>query len=182
MAIYPYLIPKLYVDDIYKVPYESLKKQGIKALLFDLDNTIIDYTQTKLELKTIEFLNHLSNDFKIIIISNSMKKRVYLAVGHHFDFISFARKPFKIGFKQALKKLDLKDHEIAMIGDQLMTDIYGANRLGFYTVLVDAVKRKTDKLPTRINRLLERYYLKKLKVKRPLEYDEVLKAYANKQK
>lgn len=180
MAIYKNCIPDLYVKSIDQIPYEQLRKQGKKALLFDLDNTIIDYHQTKLDVKRIEFLNELEKDFKILIISNSFHKRVYGAVGHHFEFVAFARKPLKSGFKKAMKKLRVKSDEIVMIGDQLMTDIFGGNRAGFYTILVDAVSRKTDKFLTRINRGIEKHYLKKIQKKAPEKYDEVLRAYAEK--
>ncbi|VEU82590.1 YqeG family HAD IIIA-type phosphatase [Acholeplasma hippikon] len=180
MAIYKKCIPNLYVKSIYDISYDELKKQGIKALLFDLDNTIINYDQTKLEVKAIEFLNELENDFKVVIISNSRNERVLNAVGSHFTFVSFARKPLKVGFKKALKKINFSSNEVAMIGDQLMTDVFGGNRMKFKTILVEAVLRKSDRLSTRINRKLEKYFLNRIKVKSPKEYDEVLRAYAEK--
>ncbi len=180
MAIYKKCIPDLYIKSIAEIPYEQLKKQGKKALLFDLDNTIIDYDQTKLDVKTIEFLNELEKDFKVLIISNSYHQRVYGAIGHHFPFVSFARKPLKSGFKKAMKKLGVKSSETVMIGDQLMTDVFGGKRVGCYTILVDAVSRKTDKFLTRFNRGIEKHYLRKIQKKAPEKYDEVLKVYAEK--
>jgi|SRR5690606_9189352 len=180
MAIYKKCIPDLYVKSIYEINYDELKKQGKNALLFDLDNTIIDYNQTKLEQKAIDFLNSLEKDFKVIVISNSHYKRVFEAIGHQFKFVHFAKKPLKFGFKKAIKMLNVKKDEVVMIGDQLMTDCFGGKRMGFTTVLVEAVKRSSDKLPTRINRKIESYFLNKIKRKEPKRYEEVLKAYAEK--
>lgn len=180
MAIYKKCIPNLYVKSIYDISYDELKKQGIKALLFDLDNTIINYDQTKLDVKAIEFLNELEKDFKVAIVSNSRNPRVLNAVGNHFPFVSFARKPLKVGFKKALKKLNVKANEVAMVGDQLMTDVFGGNRMGFVTILVEAVLRKSDKIWTRFNRKLEKHFLEKIKTKAPEKYNEVLKSYAEK--
>jgi len=180
MALYKKIIPEIYVDSVKDIPYKSLKAQGIKALLFDLDNTLIDYEQTKLDSNTSNFLIELEKDFLVIIISNSYEKRVYGAVGNQFSHISFAKKPLKFGFKKALKKLMLVPKEVAIIGDQLMTDIFGGNRMGFYPILVNPIKQKTDKLPTRINRIIEKFFIRKVKRNDPKKYDEVLKKYAEK--
>lgn len=180
MAIYKKCIPTSYYTSIYEIDYDNLKKQGITTLLFDLDNTIINYDEKKIDVKRTEFLQELEKDFKVLIISNSKKKRVSYAVGHQFSFVSFARKPFKVGFKKALKKLDSKPSETVMIGDQLMTDVFGGNRIGLKTILVEAVLRKSDKIWTRINRKLEVYFLNKIKKKEPLKFDEILREYAKK--
>lgn len=180
MAIYLKCIPEYYLASIFEIPYDEFKKQGKKALLFDLDNTIIDYHESTLSQQTIDFLKDLELDFKIIVISNSGKKRVNKAVGDYFDYVFHATKPLKRGFKKAIKKLKLPVGEIVMIGDQLMTDVFGANRLGMTTVLVDAVARKTDRFYTRLNRKIERHYLNKIKRKAPERYEKVLKAYADK--
>ncbi|MBN3490588.1 YqeG family HAD IIIA-type phosphatase [Acholeplasma equirhinis] len=178
MAIYKKCIPDLYIKSIYEINYDDLLKQGKKALLFDLDNTIIDYHQTKLTVEASEFLQKIEKDFKVLVISNSHEKRVKDAVGHQFKYVSFAKKPLKFGFKKALKMLDVKPEEVVMIGDQLMTDCFGGKRLGFMTILIEAVKRDTDKIWTRINRKIESYFLNKIKKKDPKRYEEVLKAYA----
>lgn len=173
-----YLIPKIYEESIEKIDYQMLKKQGITTLLFDLDNTIIDYHQTKLTTESIEFLTNIEKDFKVLIISNSMNKRVSYAIEHQFKYVSFAKKPLKTGFKKALKMLNSKVSETAMIGDQLLTDIHGANRMGMLSILVDPIAKKTDKFPTRMNRKLEKYYLKKIERKYPNEFGKGLNIYA----
>ncbi len=182
MAIYLKCIPEYYLASIFEIPYDELKKQGKKALLFDLDNTIIDYHETVISKETIEFLKKIEKDFKVIIISNSGKKRVSTAVGEYFDYIYHATKPLKRGFKKAIKKLQLEKSSIVMIGDQLMTDVFGANRVGLTTILVDAVTRKTDRFYTKLNRRIERHYLNQIKKKAPERYEKVLKAYADKNK
>ncbi|MFA7417568.1 MAG: YqeG family HAD IIIA-type phosphatase [Acholeplasma sp.] len=172
------LIPDLYEESIEKINYEMLKKQGITTLLFDLDNTIIDYHQTKLTAENINFLSALEKDFKVLIISNSLDKRVRFAVGHQFKFVSFAKKPLKTGYKKALKILNAKIEETAMIGDQLLTDINGGNSLGLFTVLVDPIQSKTDKWPTRFNRKLEKHFLKRIENKYPDAFGKGLNIYA----
>src|SRR5690554_5351163 len=140
MRLYLKCMPDDYYKSIFEIDYQALKLKGIKALFFDLDNTIIDYHQTKLTHETIDLLNNLEKDFTVVIISNSGYQRVFRAVGHQFKFISFAKKPLKFGFKKALKQFDIKQAEAVMIGDQLMTDIFGAKRMKMVAILVDAVK------------------------------------------
>lgn len=173
-----HLIPKLYEESIEKIDYIMLKKQGITTLLFDLDNTIIDYHQTKLTSDSVAFLSNLEKDFKILIISNSFNKRVSYAIEHQFKFVAFAKKPLKMGFKKALKMTQSTSNETAMIGDQLLTDIHGGNKVGLFTILVDPIAKKTDKLPTRINRKLEKHYLKKIEQKYPDAFGKGLNIYA----
>lgn len=180
MAIYTYCIPDFYFESINNIPYHEFKKQGKKALLFDLDNTIIDYHEEVLDLASIEFIKELSKDFKVLVISNSGKKRVEKAVAKEFPFVYHATKPLKRGFKKAIKFLDVSKDDVVMIGDQLMTDVYGGNKMGFTTVLVDAKKRKTDRFYTRLNRKIERYFINKIKKKDPASYERVLKVYDSK--
>ena len=67
-----------------------------------------------------------------------------------------------------------------MIGDQILTDIIGANRLGIKSILVNPIKRKTDHVFTRINRKLEKYIINKIIKKYPYLINEALKEYIKK--
>ena len=73
--------------------------------------------------------------------------------------------------------MNVKRHQVAMIGDQLMTDVFGGNLIGFHTILVQAVQRKSDKWITRINRFVEKKMIKKIKKHEPLLYQERLEPY-----
>lgn len=173
-------IPTKYVTNIYEINYDELHKQGIKALFFDLDNTIIPYDIEQIQKQEIDFLHSLESKFKIVIVSNSRLKRVSTATQNlNLPFVKFARKPLKVGFKKALKIVNLKPHEVAIIGDQLMTDIYGGNKMKFAeTIFVQPIKKKSDTFTTRINRKLEKKVINKIKKKDFQKYEEVLKQYA----
>ena len=80
MSIYQKCIPDAYHASIFEIPYQQLKEQGIKSLFFDLDNTIISYDETMLSEQSIAFLNKLSKDFHVLVISNSGYNRVSHAV------------------------------------------------------------------------------------------------------
>lgn len=181
--IYKKIIPSEYVLSIKDIDYKNLKKQGVKALFFDLDNTLIPYDISIIPDDIKEFLEELNKEFKVLIISNSRIKRVSYATQNIKDipFVKFARKPLKVGFKKGLKLLNVKKEDTCIIGDQLMTDIFGANRLKVkHSILVKPVKQKSDHLSTRINRKLEMIFIKKVKNKLPDKYERVLKAYVEK--
>ena len=180
MSLIQKCIPHVYVSSIHEIDYNELKKQGIRALFYDLDNTIIGYVDVELSDTHITFLKELEKDFKILILSNTSYKRVSQALkGVQYPFIWHAKKPLKFGFKKALKKIQVQKHEVVMVGDQLMTDVYGGNRTGIKVILVKSVKRKSDRKITQFNRKLEKLVLKRIQKKYPKIYEERLEAYVN---
>jgi uncharacterized protein len=178
MKLYQKCIPNNYFQSIFEIPYQTLKKQGINSLFFDLDNTIISYDQVELNQEQIDYLNKLAKDFTIFILSNTNKKRVSTALKNtNFKYIWHAKKPLSFGFKKALKMINKTKSEVIMIGDQLMTDILGANSIGIKTILVKSVKRKSDHKITKFNRKLENIMIKKIMKNEPDLYEERLKQY-----
>lgn len=158
-------LPKMYKKNIFEIPYKKLKKKGIRCLIFDLDNTIALIDQEKVDDKTIDLIQKLKKDFTVVIISNNYKKRVSsYALLFDCDYVSFASKPLKKGFKKVRKKYNLKKEEIAVIGDQLVTDILGGSRSKAFTILVDPLGTKDLKI-TSINRFIEKKILKKYQKK-----------------
>ena len=147
-----------------------------------MDNTLISYKETDPLEAQYDWVKKMKEiGFEIIIVSNnSHKDRVsHFAKLLDIDYLNFALKPTKIGMKKALKMANKKyePEEVIALGDQLMTDILVANRMKFHSVLVKAVDRKSDILPTRINRKLEGHVLKVLKKKETESYNEKLLQY-----
>ncbi len=151
--------PNMYQKDIQSIPYQKLKKMGIKCLIFDLDNTIALIDQKKITEETKKLLTDLKKDFIIVIISNNIKSRVQSYANYlDCDFVATAMKPLSRGFRKIKKKYHFQKDEMCMIGDQIVTDIYGGNRYGMFTVLVDPLGEKDLKI-TSINRFIERKIL-----------------------
>jgi len=160
-------IPDIYKKNIYDIDYMNLKNKGIKCLLFDLDNTLVPVKTDAPTKKLKELFLYLERYFKIIIISNSNKERLIpFKDGLNVDVAASAHKPFK---KKYLKIMDIykfKEHEIAAIGDQLLTDIYGANKIGITSILISKIG-DYEKFGTKINRFFEKFiywYLKRKKI------------------
>lgn len=148
--------PDKYYKSIYDINYINLKSEGIKCLLFDLDNTIVPPHEKKPNKKIRDLFDNLKElDFKIIIMSNSPKKRLSPFKDELIiDCSAASMKPLKKKFNKILKEYKLDLSEIAIIGDQLMTDILGGNRIGITTILVNPISKKDFKI-TSINRKLE---------------------------
>ena len=99
---------------------------------------------------------------KVIIMSNANKSRVRpFKEGLNVDSSYNSHKPLKKKYKKIMEIYNFKDNEIACIGDQLLTDIYGANKMGFLSILVNPISDR-ELFITKINRIFERKILKKL--------------------
>lgn len=155
--------PDMYVKDIYAIDYKILKSYGIKCILFDLDNTLVPYYKKKPTRKIKDFIEKLKDmGFKVIIFSNSNKKRLTPFKNTlEVDCSASSKKPLQGKFKKVLNEYKYSQSEIAMIGDQIPTDIYGGNRMGIFTILVKPISNK-ETLPTRIDRIFENIIIKKL--------------------
>lgn len=155
--------PDMYKKDIYSIDYKKLKSFGIKCLLFDLDNTLVPYYKTKPTRKVKDFIERLKDmGFKVIIFSNSNKKRLtpfknILEVDCSYS----SRKPAQRKFKKVLTEYKFNQSEVAMIGDQIPTDVFGGNRMGIFTVLVKPIS-SNELIWTKFNRIYEKKIIKKL--------------------
>ena len=119
------LYPDTYITNVKDITIELLNKNNIKGLLLDVDNTLIDFNLKILE-GSKDWINTLKeNDFRLCILSNTNKieKVKMVAKELNIPYINFAKKPFKKGFKKGLKLLELQPNQIAVVGDQIMTDV-----------------------------------------------------------
>lgn len=157
MSIYP----KLYCKKVTDISIEYLEKNNIKAILLDVDNTLLDF-----DLKIVDGLKPWyekikEKNIKCMILSNSNKTEKIEKVANflEIDYIKFATKPLKRGFKLAKKKLDVSEENIAVVGDQIFTDVIGANRSKMHSILVEPLAEK-DLFLTKIKRPLENLVIK----------------------
>ena len=163
-----FLYPDAYLENIKEITLDFLNKKNIKGLILDIDNTLIDYDKKLLE-GTDEWCENLKqNGIKLMILSNTNKVKKVEKVAKILDleYIYFAHKPNKKGFLKAQKLLNLEANQIATVGDQVFTDVWGGHRVGMYTILTKPIDKR-DILITRIKRPFEniviRRYLKQKK-------------------
>lgn len=163
---YKNIIPDDYVSSIFDIDYNKLYSNGKRLILTDLDNTLISYKTTEPTDELYKWKSELEGmGFEIIIVSNSGKKRVkHFANMLGIKYVNLSTKPLKRGFKKALKiaSTKYKKEEVVVLGDQLLTDVYGAKRMKLSMVLVKAIDNKTERLVTKHNRKNEDKMLKKV--------------------
>jgi HAD superfamily phosphatase (TIGR01668 family) len=155
------LYPQLYVNNITEITMEIIEKNNIKGILLDVDNTLIDFDKKILNgaKQWIELLK--SHKIQACILSNTNKIEKVKKVAEELSipYISFAQKPLKKGFKKAKKLLGLSENNIAVVGDQIFTDVFGANCMEMFSILTKPVDKR-DIFVTRIKRPLENFIIK----------------------
>lgn len=144
------------------ITIDFLNKNKIKALILDVDNTLIDYYKN-LPDETIDWAQNLKKqNIKLYILSNSNKKEKVEEVSKKLDipYRYFAKKPLKTGFLKVQKELEEQPENIAVVGDQLFTDIIGGNRCKMFTILIEPINKK-DIWITMWKRPIEELIIKK---------------------
>ena len=138
------LYPDAYFNKVEEITIEFLQKNKIKALILDIDNTLIDYNRNMSESVERWAKELKGQGMKFYILSNTNHKEKVEEVANklQIDYIYFAKKPFKTGFLKVQKKLNEKAENIAAVGDQIFTDIIGGNRCKMFTILVDPINPK----------------------------------------
>ncbi len=164
--MYRLLCPTLAVETLFDIDIDALAAQGIRGIIFDLDNTIIPWDSREMDATIVAWLRDvLDRGFKVAIVSNNWRGRVReIAARFDLPFVSRAYKPAKTGFRRALAELGLEPGEVAVVGDQLFTDVLGGNRLGLMTIWVKPLSAN-EFIGTLIQRRAERLAVRMLRAK-----------------
>ena len=150
-----YFKPDMYKKSVFDIDYEKLKKKGIKCLVFDLDNTLGLIDEKKCPKEVKKLLKKLKKDFSVFISSNNTYKRIVPYIEElEIEGEAFSLKPLPKGLVRIRKKAKVRKNEIAMIGDQIVTDIFSGKIYGVMTILVDPLGVKDLKI-TGFNRKIE---------------------------
>ena len=141
------LKPNFIFNNIFEIKPEIFVNNNIKAVIFDIDDTLVANDIKEPTKEVIEYFDALKEkDIKISLISNGKKERVELFNKNlKFHATYKALKPKKGPIKKALEYFKTKPENTALVGDQLFTDIYGGNRMGLTTFLVTPIKSDETK-------------------------------------
>ena len=136
------LFPTYYTDSTYSIDFESMYKRGFRALLFDIDNTLVGHNAPQ-DDRSLELLDRLKSiGFKCGVVSNNKYERVSsFAEPAGMYFAYKAGKPLGRGYRQVMDEMGVEASEVLCLGDQLFTDVWGANRAGFVNILVKPLGR-----------------------------------------
>ncbi len=156
-----YFTPTWKVESIYDITPAQLIQQGIKAVIVDLDNTLLPWNEADHSEDMEKWITAMrANGLGIYLLSNNNYDRVAkVAEPLQLDFTASALKPRGKYFRYAIKDLNVAEEDIVVIGDQLITDVLGANRRGLKSILVKPMVPH-DNIYTWLNRTLEKGIMK----------------------
>ena len=145
--------PKEWLDSTYEIDWEQWKRKGIRGVLFDIDNTLVP-RGAPADSRAIALFEKLhALGFQTCLLSNNKEPRVKsFADQVHSPYIYKAGKPGVKNYNQSVQEMGLCKEEVLFVGDQLFTDVYGANRAGIYGILVKPINPKEE-----IQIVLKRY-------------------------
>jgi HAD superfamily phosphatase (TIGR01668 family) len=149
------------------IDYEAFLRRGVRGIIFDIDNTLVpqDAPATK---ETEEFFRMIhALGFRTCVISNNTEERVKpFAERAGSEYVFHARKPLKRSYRKAMAFLGTDPQTTLFVGDQLLTDMFGARRLGIPCVLVEPISLKSDIATVRFKRKIEKWILKEYEAKK----------------
>lgn len=157
MPVLKLLCPDDCVDTVLDIDLDELKRRGIRALILDVDNTLLGWESHELPADVLAWVEKAKQmGFRVCIASNGTKARVRkIADALQVPAISKAIKPRKRPFRRALKILGTSAQSTAVVGDQIFTDVLGGNRMDLYTILINPVSKRelrTTKMVRRVER------------------------------
>ena len=155
------LKPTYMFNSVQDISADFLRNENITAILLDIDNTIITGS-CKMTKKVDKWLKEVKKSgIQICILSNTwnFNKVKKLMLKYDITGLPHAQKPKLKGFNMAYNVLGVHKENMAMIGDQVFTDVLGANRFGIRSIYVKPIT-KFEWLGTAIKRPLEYIVLK----------------------
>lgn len=135
------LLPKLVAKELPDLTPELFLHRGISLVMLDFDNTIVPYTTDIPEERMLAWLEEMKRSgLQLCVVSNSKRPRVRkFCEKYGLDCITHSKKPFPKGIRQCLDRYKLDAASAALVGDQIFTDVLGANSAGVLSVLVKAI-------------------------------------------
>lgn len=153
------LYPDEDVASAYEIDYQAFYDKGYRGILFDVDNTLVEHDQP-VTIVAIELFQRLKEiGFETCIISNNRDERVKpLADALESEYVYKAGKPSARGYIQGMERMHTTPETTMFVGDQIFTDIWGANRAGVYSILVEQIA-KHEEIQIILKRYLEKIIL-----------------------
>lgn len=155
------ITPKEFYSSFFDIDFLKYKKDGFNIIFLDIDNTLAPYNNLLLNDSQKDFINKvIKMGFIIYLFSNNTKTNVkHLAETLNTKYFGHVYKPFPFGYRKLIKRDNLDINRIICIGDQLLTDVLGANYMHLYSIYVDPLTL-IDKPITFFSRSFERFVFK----------------------
>ncbi len=160
--------PEGYYKKLSAIPVDQLVAQGVQGVILDLDNTITTWNSLEFDQEVLAWFDKLhAAGIKSCILSNNHAPRIApIAAAVGSLFVGEAKKPMKSGYRRGMKVLGTGIGNTIMVGDQLLTDVFGGNRAGLRCLLVEPISTDQEYwFTTYVNRKIEKWILRKLNLK-----------------
>ncbi|MEB3283773.1 MAG: YqeG family HAD IIIA-type phosphatase [Candidatus Sericytochromatia bacterium] len=140
-----WLRPDLRVGHVSDINLDVISSKGIRGFIFDLDDTLVHAMNATADPAIADWIDQLRGRFAIYVVSNNFSERRVAVASEdlRLPFFAKAGKPRRRFFRSALREMQLLPEQVAIVGDQLFTDIVGGNRLGAFTILVEPLSKET---------------------------------------
>lgn len=159
------LFPDLYVNSISEITASMLREKGMEAVVLDIDNTLVPHNDPEPTKEVMDFLSDMKKSgIKVCVVSNNRYARVEpfcKRIGVEY-FVHGALKPRKYGYVQAARILKSDCGRTAAVGDQIFTDIWGGNRAGCFTILVEPLDKNSENILIKFKRIFEKPFIRKV--------------------
>lgn len=139
------LYPKEYLASTYEIDFEGMYGRGYRGVIFDIDNTLVPHGAPADERASALFVRLKEIGYRVVMLSNNKEPRVKMFCDAvDAPYIYKAGKPNPQNYREAMRRMGTTADTTLFIGDQIFTDIWGANRAGIYSILVKPIHPKEE--------------------------------------
>ena len=151
--------PKEYLNSTYEIDFEDFYKKGFRGIIFDIDNTLVPHGMPADERAIALFERLKKIGYRVTMLSNNKEPRVKMFCDAvDAPYIFKAGKPNPKNYRQAFIIMGTDENTTLFVGDQIFTDVWGANKAGLYSILVKPIHPK-EEIQIVLKRYLEKIVL-----------------------
>lgn len=153
------LYPNVYLDSTYDIDFEQYYQDGYRAIIFDIDNTLVPHGAPADQRSIALFKRLHALGYQTMMLSNNKEPRVKMFCDAvDAEYIYKAGKPNPANYREAMKRMHTDEKNTLFVGDQIFTDVWGANKAGIYSILVKPIHPK-EEIQIVLKRYLEKVVL-----------------------
>ena len=153
------LYPNVYLDSTYDIDFEQYYQDGYRAIIFDIDNTLVPHGAPADQRAIALFKRLHALGYQSMMLSNNKEPRVKMFCDAvDAEYIYKAGKPNPANYREAMKRMHTDEKNTLFVGDQIFTDVWGANKAGIYSILVKPIHPK-EEIQIVLKRYLEKVVL-----------------------
>lgn len=153
------LYPNVYLDSTYDIDFEQYYQDGYRAIIFDIDNTLVPHGAPADQRAIALFKRLHALGYQTMMLSNNKEPRVKMFCDAvDAEYIYKAGKPNPANYREAMKRMHTDEKNTLFVGDQIFTDVWGANKAGIYSILVKPIHPK-EEIQIVLKRYLEKIVL-----------------------